>query len=81
MVSSRPSPGSCHNPDDHLTFLSDGVVEATNEHRELFGFDRTQAISNRSAGTIAEIAKQFGQEDDITVLTITLAPALKIAVA
>jgi phosphoserine phosphatase RsbU/P len=69
------------NPGDHLTFLSDGVVEATNEHRELFGFDRTQAISNRSAGTIAEIAKQFGQEDDITVLTITLAPALKAALA
>ncbi len=65
------------NPGDRLTFLSDGVVEATNEHRELFGFDRTQAISNRSAGTIAEIAKQFGQQDDITVLTIALAPALE----
>jgi phosphoserine phosphatase RsbU/P len=69
------------NPDDHLTFLSDGVVEATNEHRELFGFDRTQAISNRSASAIAETAKQFGQEDDITVLTVTLAPALKAALA
>ena len=69
------------NPDDHLTFVSDGVVEATNEHRELFGFDRTQAISNRSASAIAETAKQFGQEDDITVLTITLAPALKAALA
>jgi phosphoserine phosphatase RsbU/P len=69
------------NPDDQLTFLSDGVVEATNEHRELFGFDRTQAISNRSASAIAETAKQFGQEDDITVLTITLAPALKAALA
>jgi sigma-B regulation protein RsbU (phosphoserine phosphatase) len=69
------------NPGDHLTFLSDGVVEATNEHRELFGFDRTQAISNRSAGTIAEIAKQFGQQDDITVLTIAFAPALEATVA
>ena len=69
------------NPGDHLAFLSDGVVEATNEHRELFGFDRTQAISNRSAGTIAEIAKQFGQEDDITVLTITLVPALEASLA
>jgi phosphoserine phosphatase RsbU/P len=63
------------NPDDHLTFLSDGVVEATNEHRELFGFNRTQAISNRSASAIAETAKQFGQQDDITVLTLTFAPA------
>jgi phosphoserine phosphatase RsbU/P len=69
------------NPGDRLTFVSDGVVEATNEHRELFGFDRTQAISNRSAGTIAAIAKQFGQEDDITVLTIALAPAREAALA
>jgi stage II sporulation SpoE-like protein len=69
------------NPGDQLTFLSDGVVEATNERRELFGFDRTRAISNRSASTIAEIAKQFGQQDDITVLTIALAPALEAALA
>jgi phosphoserine phosphatase RsbU/P len=69
------------HPDDHLTFLSDGVVEATNQHRELFGFDRTQAISHRSASAIAETAKQFGQQDDITVLAITLAPALKAALA
>jgi sigma-B regulation protein RsbU (phosphoserine phosphatase) len=69
------------NPGDHLAFLSDGVVEATNEHRELFGFDRTRAISNRSASTIAEIAKKFGQQDDITVLTIALAPALETAPA
>jgi phosphoserine phosphatase RsbU/P len=69
------------NPGDHLAFLSDGVVEATNEHRELFGFDRTRAISNRSASTIAEIAKKFGQQDDITVLTIALAPALETASA
>jgi sigma-B regulation protein RsbU (phosphoserine phosphatase) len=69
------------NPGDHLTFLSDGVVEATNEHRELFGFDRTQAISTQSAGAIAEAARQFGQQDDITVLTIALAPALQAALA
>ena len=69
------------NPGDRLTFLSDGVVEATNEHRELFGFDRTQAISTRSASAIAETAKQFGQQDDITVLTIALAPALEAALA
>jgi serine phosphatase RsbU (regulator of sigma subunit) len=69
------------DPDDRLTFLSDGVVEATNEHRELFGFDRTQAISTQSAGAIAEAAKQFGQQDDISVLSVTLAPALKAALA
>jgi sigma-B regulation protein RsbU (phosphoserine phosphatase) len=57
-------------PGDRLTFVSDGVVEATNDKRELFGFDRTQAISNQSANSIAEAAKQFGQEDDITVVTV-----------
>ena len=69
------------NPNDRLTFVSDGVVEATNERRELFGFHRTQAISTQSASSIAETAKQFGQNDDITVLTLTLTPALKAALA
>ncbi|NYF88083.1 SpoIIE family protein phosphatase [Tunturiibacter empetritectus] len=64
------------NPNDRLTFVSDGVVEATNERRELFGFHRTQAISTQSASAIAEAAKQFGQSDDITVLTLTLTPSL-----
>jgi sigma-B regulation protein RsbU (phosphoserine phosphatase) len=58
-------------PGDRLTLLSDGVVEAQNARRELFGFDRTRAISRHSAQTIAETAQQFGQEDDITVLTVT----------
>ena len=62
------------NPNDRLTFVSDGVVEATNERRELFGFHRTEAISTQSASAIAEAAKQFGQHDDITVLTLTLTP-------
>jgi len=56
---------------DRLTFVSDGVVEATNAQGELYGFERTQAISGKPAKTIAEAAAQFGQEDDITVLTFT----------
>jgi hypothetical protein len=55
---------------DRLTFVSDGVVEATNEKRELFSFERTQAISNQSPQAIAETAKNFGQEDDISVLLV-----------
>ena len=55
-----------------LTFLSDGVVEAMNSNRELFGFDRTRQISGQSARSIAEAARQFGQQDDITVLTLTM---------
>jgi len=53
-----------------LTFYSDGVVEAQNGKGELFGFKRAQAISTQPAAAIAEAAKQFGQEDDITVVTI-----------
>lgn len=58
-------------PGDQLTFVSDGVVEATNPQGELFGFDRTQAVSNQPANAIVEVARQFGQQDDITVVTLT----------
>jgi serine phosphatase RsbU (regulator of sigma subunit) len=54
-----------------LTFYSDGVVEAQNEKGELLGFERGQELSTQSAADIAEIAKQFGQSDDITVLAIS----------
>ncbi len=53
-----------------LTFYSDGVIEAQNEKGELFGFERGRAISVQSAAAIVEAARQFGQEDDITVVTI-----------
>jgi hypothetical protein len=56
-------------PGDGLTFVSDGVVEATNSRKELFGFDRLRKISTEEAQRIADAAKRFGQEDDITVLT------------
>jgi Stage II sporulation protein E (SpoIIE) len=62
-------------PGAKLTVLSDGVVEARNASGELFGFERTAAISTQSAESIAHAAQAFGQEDDITVLTLTLAPA------
>jgi serine phosphatase RsbU (regulator of sigma subunit) len=53
-----------------LTFYSDGVIEAQNEKGELFGFERGRAISTQSAAAIVEAAREFGQEDDITVVTI-----------
>jgi Stage II sporulation protein E (SpoIIE) len=62
-------------PGDQITFLSDGVVEAQSPAGELFGFDRTAAISTQSAESIAAAAQQFGQQDDITVLTLSFAPA------
>ncbi len=53
-----------------FVLLSDGVVEAENGQRELFGFERTRAISTKSAQEIAEAAKAWGQNDDITVVTV-----------
>lgn len=57
-------------PGGRLTFLSDGVVEAQNASGELFGFDRAQARSRESAASIVEAAVDFGQSDDITLVTI-----------
>ncbi|HTW49619.1 MAG TPA: PP2C family protein-serine/threonine phosphatase [Acidobacteriaceae bacterium] len=62
-------------PNDRLTLLSDGVVEAQAHTGELFGFDRTRTISTQSAEAIAHAALSHGQQDDITVLTLTFAPA------
>ena len=70
------------SPNQRFTLVTDGVVEAASATtRELFGFDRTQAISSQAASFIAETARAFGQgspqADDITVLTIarSLLPA------
>jgi hypothetical protein len=57
--------------DDQLTLLTDGVLEARNASGELFGFDRAASISRRPAAEIAHAAAQFGQDDDITVLSLT----------
>jgi phosphoserine phosphatase RsbU/P len=59
---------------DRLTFISDGVVEAMNPHGELFGFERTKAMSQEPVETMAKTAKEFGQEDDITVLAVSYRP-------
>jgi len=56
-------------PGDRLMFLSDGVVEAQSRSGELFGFERTRALAMRGAEEIARAAQDFGQEDDITVVT------------
>jgi serine phosphatase RsbU (regulator of sigma subunit) len=53
-----------------LTFVSDGVVEAQNARQGLFGFERTAEVSTSPAADIAQAATRFGQEDDITVVTI-----------
>jgi sigma-B regulation protein RsbU (phosphoserine phosphatase) len=60
---------------DRLTFVSDGVVEATDPKGELFGFERTQQVSHEPARYIAQIAQRFGQTDDITVVSLYFVPA------
>lgn len=55
---------------EQLTLLTDGVVEARERSGALFGFERTQAISRESAAKVALAAQAFGQDDDITVLTL-----------
>jgi phosphoserine phosphatase RsbU/P len=57
-------------PGSRLTFYSDGVVEAQNQRGELLGFERAQELSTQPAAAIVRAAQKFGQEDDITVVTI-----------
>lgn len=54
-----------------LTFYSDGIVEAQNAQRELFGFERGRALSMEPVKAIVEAARKFGQEDDMTAIAIT----------
>jgi phosphoserine phosphatase RsbU/P len=62
-------------PGAQLSLLTDGVVEARSPTGELFGFARAQSLSRKSAEEILEAARAFGQEDDITVVTLALAGA------
>ena len=80
---------------DRLTFYTDGLLEARNSTGELFGFERLHALiaTMPDAKQATEAAVDFGQDDDITVLTLTrlavgttsttslLAPELAIAPA
>jgi hypothetical protein len=54
--------------------MTDGVVEARATDGELPGFDRVKAMTTQSADSIVQAAQDFGQDDDITVMTLRLAP-------
>lgn len=58
-----------------LTLLTDGVVEARDKDGRLFGFDRTAELSAGPAEKLTGAAQDFGQEDDITVVTVIRADA------
>jgi serine phosphatase RsbU (regulator of sigma subunit) len=57
---------------ESLMLMSDGVAEAQDGKGHLFGFERVSAmLSGRAtAAGLADAAQDFGQEDDITVLTV-----------
>jgi hypothetical protein len=59
---------------ERITLVSDGVVEARGKTGELFGFERAAALSMDPAERIASAAEAFGQDDDITVVTLTRLP-------
>jgi phosphoserine phosphatase RsbU/P len=67
--------------DGALTFISDGVVEARDARGELLGFERVAALTAKTASEIADAAQRWGQEDDITVLTVQRNAKLEVAIA
>lgn len=60
---------------EQLTLMTDGVVEARAPSGELLGFERVKTMIAESASSIVRAAQLFGQDDDITVLTLRFTPA------
>jgi hypothetical protein len=58
---------------DVTVLLTDGIVEAQNEQRELLGFLRVERLllEGSSARVVADTAQEHGQNDDLTVIGIT----------
>jgi serine phosphatase RsbU (regulator of sigma subunit) len=58
---------------DRLVLMSDGIVEATDPNGSLFGFERVHGLlrTATTAAGIATAAQRFGQEDDISVISVT----------
>jgi serine phosphatase RsbU (regulator of sigma subunit) len=67
------------NDHDKLILMSDGIAEATDANGKLFGFERVQELvrTAQSAADVAAEAQRFGQEDDISVISITRTVALE----
>jgi hypothetical protein len=63
--------------------MSDGIAEATDAEGHLFGFERVHELL-RTATTAAEVAsaaQSFGQEDDISVISVTRTTVLEPVLA
>jgi hypothetical protein len=57
---------------DRLMLMSDGVAEATDDDGQLFGFERVHQLlrTAKSATEVASVAQAFGQQDDISVISV-----------
>jgi serine phosphatase RsbU (regulator of sigma subunit) len=66
-------------PGDNLMLMSDGVAEATDANGKLFGFERVHELLRvaTSAAEVANAAQSFGQEDDISVISVTRAMVIE----
>jgi len=58
---------------DHFALYTDGLLEARNPTGELYSFARLETLfaTRPSAAQATQAAVNFGQDDDITVLTLT----------
>ena len=58
---------------DVMVLLTDGVAEAHNDQRVLLGFAKVEQMlrAGATAKSVAHAAQQLGQNDDITVLSVT----------
>jgi hypothetical protein len=61
------------HPKERVTLYTDGLLEARSASGEIFSFNRLQSLvaESPSAASATAAAIAFGQEDDITVLTVT----------
>jgi hypothetical protein len=61
------------NPGDRCALYTDGLLEARAPSGEIFSFERLQTLfaSGADAAEASEAAVAFGQDDDITVVTLT----------
>jgi hypothetical protein len=68
---------------DRLVLISDGIVEATDAEGRLFGFERVHELLRMaiSAAELAGAAQRFGQEDDLSVISVTRTTAYDPALA
>jgi serine phosphatase RsbU (regulator of sigma subunit) len=63
--------------------MSDGIAEATDAEGQLFGFERVHELlrTTTTAAAVANAAQYFGQEDDISVISVTRTTVFEPALA